>query len=559
MAKAKNWVYTSLAEDDALELILDGLSYKVVRVVMSFALNEIPTAQATLAIGRDARTNEAALITETAPNLNSMKVARIMFHAKGDFDSEETKWPDSLEIFDGYFTGFSHTKLHGKIQVTAHIIHWLADLGFSSSLNAALHQGAPARLVAPAVLPKKAGEAGGVALFLPAQIGHGIAAEDVKSDLWVAMKKFLCNLALWRGVRLRLNEECGGDGEKTKNDRALRALARIEGESEDECSLKPEVGKPLPLDTGDMELADKAVALHLSHSMMESFVNQTFWDVLIDDYLPSYGMAIVPLIDRAVMIALTPGWRGADGQAWKTIETGEYVAIEQFSLLPKPMRGIGVVSEVQDAYGVETDGSAPAEGLGACFLSDAEEDADGSIQYINAPRWLQNVASEGAYAGNHCGNKEKKPIKTATSGLTGNRPLPTDPAPRTLFRTIAELMQNYAQTVFIQESLRGRSATIAGKLRFDISPGSHILVKGSPEEFLQGVDALAADTFALVNRVSIAIDAETATAMTSLSLLYNRNEQENKVDRTSIAEHPLFGLNIMRGAALLKELDLKPE
>ena len=456
MAKAKNWIYTSLAEDDALELLLDGVTYKVSSVVLTFSLNEIPTAYATLAVGRDARTNEAAKIAENAPKLNSMKIAKIMFHAKGDFDSEETKWPGSQEIFDGYFTGFSHKKLHGKIQVTVHIIHWLADLGFSSTLNAALHQGNPSFLIAPAVLPKNAGEAGGVARFLPAHIDHETISDDVDKDLWLAMKKFLCNLAEWRLLDLRINEECGGDGEKTKNDRALRALARIEGASGDACDFPRDVSKPLPLDTGGQLLVNDAVANFLAHSTMESFANQTFWDVIVKNYLPSFGMAFVPLIDRAVVIAVTPGWRGADGQAWKTIETGEYVAVEQNSFLPKPMRGIGVYSAVESDRGVDVDNSAPAASLGACFLSDAEEDADGSVQYIDAPQWLHKVASEGKYAGNHCGNGKREPIKTATSGLQGNRPLPSDPAPRLLFRTVANLMQNYAQTVYVQESLRRR-------------------------------------------------------------------------------------------------------
>jgi hypothetical protein len=557
LAKAKNWIYTSLAEDDALELILDGVTYKAVRFVANFAVNEMPTAQVTLAIGRDARTNEAAKITENAPQLNSMKPAKVMFHAKGDFDSEETKWPGSLEIFDGYFTGFSHKKIYGKVHVVASLIHWLADLGFSSTLNAALHQANPSVLISPAVLPEKAGEAGGTARYLPTQIGHGSIAGDVDSDLWVAMKKFLCNLAQWRFLTLRI-DSCGGSGEKTKNDRALKALKRIEGESKDECDFPRDVSKPLPLDTGGQLLVNDAVATALTNATMESFANQTFWDVLIKNYFPSFGMALVPLIDRAVPIALTPGWRGADGQAWKIIETGEYVATEQHSLLPKPMRGIGVYSAVESDRGPDVDGSSPAAGLGACFLSDAEEDADGSVQYINAPAWLHKVASEGAYAGNHCGNKEQTPIRTATSGLV-DIPLPSDPAPRTLFRTVANLMQNYAQTVYVQEALRGRSAIISGKLRFDISPGSHILVKGSPEEFLQGVDKLAADTFAFVQRTSIAIDAEAASAMTTFNLLYNRNEKENQQERTSVAEHPLFGGNIMRGAALLKELDLNPE
>jgi hypothetical protein len=582
LAKAKNWIYTSLAEDDAIGLEIDGVPYKISHCTTTFATNEIPKATVVLAIGRDARTDELAKIAETAPTLTTMLDAKITFHPVGDFDDRGTAWPDEPQvIFEGYFTGFSFRKMHGKVQVSVNLIHWLADLGFSSSLSSVLHTSNPGIILAPAVLTNNAGGSG-LPRFAPAHINYDTVAEFVDTDLWQSIKTWFCALAQWKGLELKV-DQCEGTGDASVNTRALKALKRIEGPAQpasdpdsdtaaEDCSKPYKYAQKLPLDIGGQPQVADAVAGAIAFTTMESYYHQTFWDVLVKGFLPQFALALVPMIDRALVVADLPGWRGdgppppppkpgeqaaEDTRYWKVIGTDEYVATEQSAKLPRPLRGIGIYSAVESVVNPQTTTENYDAQLGGCFVSDSNEDADGTVLYVSAPRWLLNVPSEGPYAGAVSGNKNQTPTKSATHGDSAPVAKPEAKSPGELSESVSGLMTQYAHALFTQNTLRGRSAIISGKLRFDIAPGSHVKIKGSPEKFLKATDQLAADVYGTVQRVTIGIDAESKTAMTSFVILYNRNDAENEAERTSIADHPLFGDDVFQGAPLREELNLE--
>jgi len=565
LAKAKNYIYTDLSEDDVLEVEIDGQTYKAVNFTMSFALNSIPQAAATLAIGREALSGEPAKIAETAAELTSMKPVKVTFNAGGEWDSEGTKWPGKQTIFEGYFTGFSYKKLYGKVQVVANFIHWLVDLGFSSCLNSQMHVGNPGVMLGPAVMSVQINSAGGAgasdknSALVANHIGYDLIANNVESDWWKTIKSYLCALAGVSGLATSATATCEGTGDITANDRALRALSRIEGEDlAGECSRDYEFGKALPLESRGQRQVPDAVAKSVANSYMQSYFNQTFWDLLVKDLLPSFGAAVMPLVDRAVVIADLPTWQGVSNQPWKEIGPDEYVAMEQDSKIPQPLRGIGIYAPVAGETNVQSVSGPYKPQLGGCYVSDAEEDSDGTLKYVTAPRWLLGVPSEGLYAGAMTGNKEEKSIKSATHGQEDKIDTPEDPSPVDTFETVNELMVRYAHWLFTMESLRGRSAIFSGRLRFDIAPGSHLKIVGSPEQFLE-TDALASDVYGMVRAVTIGIDIEARAAVTSYVLSHNRNEAENEAERTSIEEHPLFGSAIVNGAPLVKALDLGSE
>jgi hypothetical protein len=114
------------------------------------------------------------------------------------------------------------------------------------------------------------------------------------------------------------------------------------------------------------------------------------------------------------------------------------------------------------------------------------------------------------------------------------------------------LLDCYAKMIFNQNALRGRSGNFSGRLRFDIAPGSHVKITGSPEPFIGNTDALAANTYGQVARVTIEIDAENRRAATAFQTLYLRNDAENASDRTSIADHPFFPGAIGKGGFPLR-------
>jgi hypothetical protein len=547
MAKAKQWTVTHLSGTDALVLVIEDTAYRLASFTMTYALNRVPTAVGVLAIGRDVFTGEQARIHDTAKDLRTMLPVKVFFEASGEFDADGRTWPKGPHlIFEGFFQGFSHRKYLGKVQVVANAIHWLVDLGFSSTLSSLHHPSNPASLVSPAVFAMVAGS-GGPPVFIPHHIGHEEIVTDVPTDLWGGMHNYLTKLAEWKGLEVNADLGCLGVGNPKKNDRAIRALKKFEGPA----GRERKYSKPLALKTAGLDLVAEAVSDAVQGATLESFFNQTFWNVMVAGHFPQFAMALVPMADRALVIADTPGYSGG---VWRRLKPDEYVFTEQNASIPMPLRGIAIYAGIESATGGTPGRGTGRTDIGGCFVSDAEEDADGVIRFLGPPAWLKNVPSTGEYAGTTTGQKGGDAAKSGSTPKAGDR-LPVRPLPHETFRTVSQLMRDFAHAQFIQNNLRGRSAEIVGKLRFDIAPGSHLRIDGSPEQFMAGVDGLAADTFGTVWRTTISISAEERQAITALSLSHLRNEAENQQLRTSTPDHPLFAGAVIDGAPILEALE----
>jgi hypothetical protein len=116
------------------------------------------------------------------------------------------------------------------------------------------------------------------------------------------------------------------------------------------------------------------------------------------------------------------------------------------------------------------------------------------------------------------------------------------------------VMERYAQMIYAANALRGREGTIVSKLRFDICPGTTIRVKSNTDRNSDGVSELAADLLGLVAQVTVNINAESATASTTLKLTNLRTDVENLSDRFSLESHPFFDENFFEQAPLVPSL-----
>jgi hypothetical protein len=551
VAKSKNWFYTSLAGDNSLVLTVEGAGdFKLAQFVASFGINDIPKATCMLAIGRDARNVDVrAQIHDAADKLTSLRKATVKFKPVGDYDADN-EWPEGAKvIFDGYFAGFSYRKVAGKVQVVAQLIHWLVDLGFSSSLSSRTHPSNPTQLTFPAAMPQGAGS-GGKAAFVAGLAGHKDLAMNVPADLWGAIKTYLSDVAQydsWEPVAGV--DACLGSGTIKQNGRALKALKRIEGPGMHGTALAYEHGKALPI-FGGVQLIGEACASAIINEMTESMIHNTFWDVIVGQYCAGFALAVVPLVDTAIIVADTPGYR----TPWTvTLKPDEYAMIDSNSLIPKPLKAVAVTADASSYTGANigvTEREVLDKSLGGCFVSQAPEDDQGVLLVIAPPPWLQGITGVGEYAGASAGSNEASKTATTPEGV-GRKP--KDPTPGVMYDEANGAYSRYAQAVFIQNMLRGRSGSISGKLRFDIAPGSTIRIQSSPELFLGGEDELATDLFASVQRVTISINAESQEAETAFQLAHIRTKKENGEERTSADSHPLFGDAVVAGAPLVKD------
>ena len=551
-AKAKNWAYNDFAQKGALELEVAGKIYHVAQMTMTFAVNEVPKCTCLVAIGADARTLKQATIHVEGPLLSQMLPAKVTFRPKKEWNVRGTPWGKEQVIFDGYYVGLAWRKISNKVQAVMHLTHWLIDLSHSSTLSKNSHPSNPTSLVAPAVMPSLDTGAGVQPNYVSYLVGHEAIKNKVRTDLWEGIKTMLCNLA---DVN-KFEPGCGavlGTGSADKvNTVAKKALRRIQGPGGD-CSLAYDTdmgGFKLPLNTQGVPLVPEACADAITTQTMESWAHLTFWDTIVGVFCPMFNMAIIPQVDIATVVADVP----ALNRTWiKNIKVEEFDAFDLTGMVSKPLAGVAVYGEYESMTGWEKTevGKGNNICIGGQFVEDAQTPSDGQWLVIKSPSWLRTVTKAGLYAGSTTGVLRR--------GVSNTGPTPADPGrsvdqtPGEILPKLRNLYNEFARSVYVANMLRGRGATISSKLRFDIAPGSIVEMTQIPDTPLKGVDAMAANLYGHVTRVTCNINAEAAMAGTTFHMTHIRTPREMFINkRTFVTEHPLFGPNVYVGSPLIK-------
>lgn len=536
---SKTYVYSDFSSKDALYAVIAGVRFQVVQYASSWAVNEIPTAACMLAIGREARTQVKAAIHSNA-NQQQMVKAQVFFTPSLEYSLTQNWPPGTKMIFDGFLAGFTFRKINGKIHAVGRLLHWLAALTFSSSLTASGHVANHSQLNATAVIRGLRDTGVGQGNYISQLVGAQLTGNTVLSDTWVSIKNILCKLASIPTLPVSAHGECGGGGQARINTAALAALQRIEGPAAS-CPKPYKWGKPLAInaDSNLRGLLADAIALSLGAQAIESYSAMTFWDKMIGEFFPSLGMAIVPRVNDAVVIADTPAYSGG---FWRQIVPDEYDDLNMDSDLHHPLQAVSVLvgwtaQTLLSQNEITSDGAL----IGGCFAAPGVSgtDADGIRMYIGPPPWLQMLNSVYGYAQVTTGLAEDMPTRSATTPVTP--PTGTRPTPGPTGGSQRDLYERYAQTYYVNQILRGRSGSNSGKLRFDIAPGSIIKLLASTEKFIGAEDDLAFTQFGCVTRISMAINAESSMAGTTLLFDHKRTLAENSSLRTSVPNHPLFG------------------
>jgi hypothetical protein len=558
--KSRQYAYTDLSQDQTLVLVIEGEAYEVSQLTMTFALNEVPRATCLLAVGRNARfTPQLAKIHETGIQLSQMKPARLELRPNGEWRPQsDQEWTGPELIFDGYYVGLACRKVSNRVQAVVHLVHWLVDLGFSSTLDKNSHPSNPTSLTVSSSVPGMDTGLEGPPIFVSHLVAHEAIESKVRTDLWGGIKALLCGLAEKEKMDIKCSAAGLGPGDKTINTRAQLALRRIQGPGGN-CGLAydPEMGG-LPLKLNDQDgqgisipLVKEAVAEAVTHQTLQNFAHTTFWDAITGVYAPMFSLAIVPQVDTATVIASTPA---LDQTYDKEILPGEYEDFDLTGMIDRPLQGVAVYGDYESLTGWEQ--TEPGQGdtvcIGGQYAADAEEPGDGMWLVVRSPPWLRGVPTAGLYTGTTTGVVNYTASNTSTT-VDVNALDPPDPLPGTILRKLRSLYDAYAHTIYVANMLRGRGATISGKLRFDIAPGSIVKIVGEPEQFAGGEDKLTFDLYGHVVRVTININAESQRAGTTLQLSHIRTLKEFATDeRTKVTGHPLFGPDVYKGAPLVK-------
>jgi len=541
MAAVKNYVYTDLSVTNALTLEIEGVNeFPVAQFSSSWAANDIPTAVVMIGIGRDARTQQTAAIHQASASLKQMQKVYVWFEPVGEY-APGLNWPQGRKkIFEGYFTGFAYRTVAGKVYLVGNLVHWLAALGFSSAVTKTGHVANPAQLNSAAVLEAlgstKAGQGNYILMLAPAQL----CASSVQTDLWAAIKSIFCELTKIPAMPCGPQDNAGGAGAAEVNDVAMYALNKIEGMSTG-CEVPYVHGVPLKMETHGISAVEGAIADAIGNELAESYSGTSFWDKLVGQFCPMFGLAVVPMVDSAIVAADVPAFNGGH---WKEIYTDEYDSYDFTRELHRPLRTVGVLAtyEGHTAAGKgERGDDLPI--IGGIFTEDSVAPGDGMIMYVPSPAWLRMLHTQPVYVGDVLGIAAS--IASRTTTTPNSETTPKVATPDTFGQNANKLYTSYAHMVFTNQMLRGQTGSFSGKLRFDIAPLSILKLNATSEKFIgPGQDDLATSIYGCVQRVTISINAEAGMAVTSFQLSHVRTENENKQSRTSIGYHPLFGDSI---------------
>jgi hypothetical protein len=567
----------------SVDLAVEGIAgrFEVASFEAHFSLNEIPMASCALAIGREASDGLGiAKVHAHIADFKIMKKATVYFTPYGEWD-EGVPWPAGEKmIFEGRVTGTGFQKADGNIQFVVSLIHWLSDLDFASCLTTRSHPTNPAQYTFPAIVEPLVGTQGFTATGRPVAGGIAQTAEaesladpdNIQEDLWgKAIKPLFCALAKEENVvfSMELIENCLDEFENT--DVVLDALKRIEsvgkGESSDspDCDLERSCYTP-PLalllgDSGSPESVAESIGEALMRDTIESYNHQTMWGKLVGQFSSSFGFAVVPQVTKCLVIPFVAGLRET---YCKIIEATDYVSINISGTLSRPLKAIVIHGAVGSNTGLGANAGNPMQdagisaGIVGCFAP--KDVKTGMILFENAPMWLANVPSGGHSTARSTGLASSAGTGSATTPADDSDDLIANKEGKTqeeIYKGETAMYNGWAHAAYVGRQLAGRTGNLFGKLRFDIAPGSNIIIEGSSEKFITG-DRTAEQIYATVARVSYRLNAEQGSAGTGFSFAHARTGAENENDKTSVEKHPLYETSFP-GAPLIDAYQFKNE
>jgi hypothetical protein len=194
---------------------------------------------------------------------------------------------------------------------------------------------------------------------------------------------------------------------------------------------------------------------------------------------------------------------------------------------------------------------------GAIFVAKSQEGEplnDGMWLFVNAPGWIDDWANFDPEAAD--GDADiNKTLNQPSHDATGADKPAIQREPGTEVVEWNNVMQQYARMMYAVNALAGREGTIVGKLRFDIAPGTTVMIQARGDNYLSaGVDTLATDLYGFIAKVHISINAEQASATTAFEVTNLRTAKENESQRFSMIEHPFFMENYFKYAPLVPAL-----
>lgn len=519
-----------------LRATIGGIDFPdCIEFLSSFTMNTIPTATLSVAVGRNVANDQLATI-HTAVNQFKVQLP-VSVYLWVEIPSLQQAVPglnagpeNEIKIFEGKVVGTGWRRSEDGANFVITILHWLGDLNYASAVSASMHPGSPADLAYPAIFDafslNQTDPTAGNPSWVPAILDTDITSASLE-DLWgLVLYPYCQKIVNFDPFDAAI--EGGNDGKGHPD--VIAAVERLKPNETD--------GKQLKLKSGG---ADRdVIAAGLRQSLIEevggSWINTTLWGKLVGEWAPAYQFSVIPRVEDTLIVPFTGGLQG---EPWAVIGDEDYTQCSLDTPLHQVLKAVGILHPTSFYSGVDMNRAGLLSDRGGFAGFFEPEDVElGMILIKRAPKWLSDpiipdqvaAAAEGL-DGNAIGT-------VLDEENTGNDAENYDPAGQQ--SAYKELLSQYARQWYVLEALKGRVGEIAGKLRFDICPGSNILVEAGQAANDQEASNLQTSIYATVVSVNYMINSETEKVGTTFSLAHLRSEKENTLRGFSIDVPPLY-------------------
>lgn len=553
--------------------------------------NGIPFCTVTIGTGRDATLPDNWLglspfhLKEKLMRLPSRAVIRLRVRRLDMMGSSNQVWPDDwFTAFEGWISDVIPSVSMGSRSAVVRVTHWVSDLDFSSPFSEDVFPNTPGDFLFNASTVQGTGlnrvVVGSTAL---SKAIANFSPQTIVTDTWDdgfggGIRNFLYatadeRLFNWQQIANFTGSVMPAGDFPRVNVLMQRALSYFEPYFDEEInSYMYEYGTPLSL-RNDI-VASAQLSLKIRSMMTDSVYNtnvlgQTIWDRLVSSIAPQFMFSVIPMVDRILTVPYTP-WLN---RTYTRIATDEFEMLNYTSTVRRPVKAVAVIGGYASATGLRS-----AQQAGGSIVSNRKVlgyyeptpspvngSKNGMTMYVEAPGWINDLFMQG--------------FSSLTAPLSGNIPLAANPkarVPRPAAAIIGgaagdaiaagmadktqacETLANaLAKATYLQEVTKMKQAVISCNLRFDIGPGSSILIQSAPdpmvEALLNTLNTTDTDLIGRVARVtwSINIGANgNATTSTVFHIAYLRTVEENNDEAFASDEHPLWR-NIWTGSPLI--------
>lgn len=526
--------------------------------VVSYALNSIPSASVTFALGTTTTGGDYKKTFQQLLDAVAVRPKKAQIWVTEDEGTRKSV----TKVFEGNTGGFGWVRSGTETSLILQLRHWLHWLHAASALTTAMHPASTGDFSRAATetvrLDSLNLDTGNQRAGWVDSRGKPLdVTAAVTADIWGKLiHPFLTDIVNSRQVATHplatenayLEQEVKAALAKT-NLPPTRNLVGV-GTSAPPLALAflssantPRIGK---------EATAARVFMAIQQMAKSNFHQTTLWAKIVGDFAQQFLFDVVPMVDKAFIV---PGIGSYRYKYIKTIALSEQQNVELSGEISQYIRGVVLPFNSEVDTGIRDKSALPFFVFSRAYATYMSH-LPGSLLFVPPPFWLANVsghvsnAAEGqAVSPDPNGAMPPKPVGTTMD----EQPAPVPPVDKPAMQIAQALRDNrsmanaWAHQVFNNELLKTRTGTVVTQPRFDIAPGSHVRI-ALPKELQLQIDdsgdvAAAAERnylFAKVVQTVVAFDSQKQQASTTFVLSHCRTSAEDKLDDFSIIEPALY-------------------